>query len=213
MGAIWPSVKPADPLHPSKEAMAHPPPSADAERLAEERRLIASAQAGDASAFRVLVERHQSRAYALALRITRSAADAEEVAQDAFVKVWDALSGFRGDSSFSTWLHRIVARRAIDRAEVLQRRRRREAPEEAMGEPVAHAATGDPLEAEQLQQLMAQRLSKAQNLVVTLFYFEGHSVEQVGEVLGMNENTVKTHLSRARAVLREALQGSSEASA
>ena len=182
------------------------------ERKADERRLIASAQAGDASAFRVLVERHQSRAYALALRITRSAADAEEVAQDAFVKVWDALSGFRGDSSFSTWLHRIVARRAIDRAEVLQRRRRREAPEDAMGEPAAHAA-GDHLEAEQLQQLMAVRLSKAQNLVVTLFYFEGHSVEQVGAVLGMNENTVKTHLSRARAVLREALQGSSEASA
>ena len=193
--------------------MAHPPPSADAERLAEERRLIASAQAGDASAFRVLVERHQSRAYALALRITRSPADAEEVAQDAFVKVWDALPGFRGDSSFSTWLHQIVARRSIDRAEVLQRRRRREAPQEAMGEPVAHSAAGDPLEAEQLQQLMAERLSKAQNLVVTLFYFEGHSVEQVGVVLGMNENTVKTHLSRARAALREALLGSSEASA
>ena len=122
--------------------MAHPPPSADAERLAEERRLIASAQAGDATAFRLLVERHQSRAYALALRITRSSADAEEVAQDAFVKVWDALSCFRGDSSFSTWLHQIVARRAIDRAEVLQRRRRREAPQEAMGEPVAHSAAG-----------------------------------------------------------------------
>ena len=60
---------------------------------------------------------------------------------------------------------------------------------------------------------MAERLSRAQNLVVTLFYFEGHSVEQVGVVLGMNENTVKTHLSRARAVLREALQGSSETSA
>ncbi len=185
--------------------MAHTPPSSpDADRQADERRLIASAQAGDASAFRVLVERHQSRAYALALRITRSAADAEEVAQDAFVKVWDALPGFRGDSSFSTWLHRIVARRAIDRAETLQRRRKREAREDAMGEPAAATPSGDRLEAAHLKRIMEQQLSKAQYLVVTLFYFEGHSVEQVAAVLEMNENTVKTHLSRARAVLREA---------
>ncbi len=170
----------------------------------DERGLIAAAQAGDAAAFRVLVERHQSRAYALALRITRSAADAEEVAQDAFVKVWEVLSGFRGESSFGTWLHRIVARRAIDRAETLQRRRRREAPEDAMGEPAADAPPGDLLEAEQLQRVMEQRLTKAQYQAVTLFYYEGRSVEQVGAILGMNQNTVKTHWSRARAALREA---------
>ncbi|MEO5989739.1 MAG: RNA polymerase sigma factor [Candidatus Eisenbacteria bacterium] len=185
--------------------MAHPPPSCeDPKRQADERTLIASAQAGDASAFRVLVERHQHRSYALALRITRSAADAEEVAQDTFVKVWDALPGFRGESSFATWLHRIVTRRAIDRAETLKRRRAREARQDAMGEPQAQVQYGDVLEAEQLQRLMEERLSKAQYLAVTLFYYEGRSVEQVGAMLGMNENTVKTHLSRARAVLRDA---------
>lgn len=192
-------------MEPSKEAMAHPPLSSDAAtRQADERRLIASAQAGDASAFRVLVERHQSRAYTLALRITRSAADAEEVAQDSFVKVWSALPGFRGESSFGTWLHRIVARRALDRAELLQRRRAREVREEAVQSPIPSVSSAGHLEAEQLQDWMAGCLSKAQYQVVTLFYFEGRSVEQVGAILSMNENTVKTHLARARAALRTA---------
>ena len=70
--------------------------------MADERRLIARAQAGDTAAFRTLVERHQGRAHALALRILRSPSDAEEVAQDAFVRVWTALPGFRGESTFAT---------------------------------------------------------------------------------------------------------------
>src|SRR5262245_61998045 len=171
--------------------------------MADERRLIARAQAGDTAAFRTLVERHQARAHALAVRILRSPSDAEEVAQDAFVRVWTALPGFRGESTFATWLHRIVARRAFDRALVLKNRRVRERPEESLPEPAVDATDTDPLQAARLERMVA-KLSPAQRAVVTLFYYEGSSVEQVAIVLGMPENTVKTHLLRARAALRVA---------
>jgi RNA polymerase sigma-70 factor (ECF subfamily) len=198
-------MQPERPPDPSNPAMAlpralHP----EAVRMADERRLIAQAQSGDRAAFRVLVERHQARAHALALRILRSAPDAEEVAQDAFVRVWTALPGFRGESSFATWLYRIVARRAFDRAQVMKNRRVREHAEEKLPERAApEAADDDSLRAALLQRLV-DGLTPAQRTAVTLFYYEGRSVEQVAAVLGIPENTAKTHLLRARAALRAA---------
>lgn len=154
----------------------------------------------------MLVEQNRDRAYGLALRIVRSPADAEEVAQDAFVRAWLALPRFRGESSFSTWLHRIVARRAVDRAMVLRRRRERETDVEAADvAPAGGASPGSeeaPLQARRLERLL-ERLPDAQRAVVTLFYYEDRSVEQVALALGMPNGTVKTHLSRARAALRE----------
>jgi len=171
--------------------------------MADERRLIARAQAGDTTAFRTLVERHQARAHALALRILRSPPDAEEVAQDAFVRAWTALPGFRGDSTFATWLYRIVARRAFDRAQTLKHRRTRERQDEHLPEHAAPEKNEDTLRAAKLQELIAG-LTAAQRAAVTLYYYEGRSVEDVAHVLGMPENTVKTHLLRARAALRAA---------
>jgi len=170
---------------------------------ADERRLIARAQAGDTAAFRQLVEQHQARAFALASRILRSASDAEEVAQDAFVRVWTALPGFRGESTFGTWLYRIVARRAFDRAQVLKNRRARERQDERLPEHAAPVRNDDTLRSAKLHELVAG-LTPAQRAAVTLYYYEGRSVEEVANVLGMPENTVKTHLLRARAALRTA---------
>jgi RNA polymerase sigma-70 factor (ECF subfamily) len=174
------------------------------------RDLVARAQGGDESAFRALVVLHQDRAYGLALRIVRSPADAEEVAQDAFVRAWSALPRFRGESRFGTWLHRIVARRALDRVAELKRRGGRElhvADEAALPEPAeAGHDPGETLRKRAVERRVAA-LPPTQRTVVTLYYYEDKSVEQVATILGMPENTVKTHLSRARAALREALEG------
>lgn len=199
-------VKPEPPPDPSNPMMARTfPVHPEAARMSEERRLIARARAGDTGAFRELVDRHRARAYTLALRILRSASDAEEVAQDAFVRVWTALPGFRGESSFATWLYRIVARRAFDRAQVLRNRRAREQVGETLPETAASSAgeDEDALRSVLLQRLVAG-LTPAQRSAVTLFYYEGRSVVQVAEILGVPENTVKTHLLRARAALRAA---------
>lgn len=170
----------------------------------EERQLVRRAQGGDEAAFARLVERHGDRAYALALRIVRSTSDAEEVAQDALVRAWRSLPRFRGDSAFSSWLYRIVARRAFDRAAVLKARRNREAGVEGVDDLPGPAAGPDAETRERaarLERLVAE-LSEVPRTVVTLYYYQDRSVAEVAGILQMPENTVKTHLSRARAALR-----------
>jgi len=131
-------LKPGEPLDRSKPAAVDPATAAPGDET-----LVARARAGDAEAFRGLVDRYRDRVYGLALRIVRSTADAEEVAQDAFVRAWLALPRFRGAASFSTWIYRIAARCAFDRARTLKVRRGREAGiEAAAGRPPPAKARG-----------------------------------------------------------------------
>jgi len=179
---------------------------------AEESELVSRCQAGDASAYGVLVARYRNRAYGLALRLTRSSPDAEEVAQDAFVAAWRAIGAFRGDAAFGTWLFRIVYRKALDRAASLRTRDRREvlvddpARVETLGEDAeARPPWRDPdagSVAARMESLVAT-LPETARAVVTLFYYEDSSVRDIAATLDLPEGTVKTHLHRARAALRE----------
>ena len=191
------------------------PPGRGAGRplLQDEPELLSRCRAGETAAFATLVDRYRDRAYGLALRLTRSAPDAEEVAQDAFVSAWKSLREFRGDASFSTWLYRIVWRKALDRAETLRNRGRREvavddpARVEAEAVPGGKGSTGAAASARsgssaRLERLLAT-LPDAARAVVTLFYYEDRSVSDVAAALGIPEGTVKTHLYRSRAALRE----------
>ena len=168
-----------------------------------ERDVIERARGGDEEAFRLLMDRHRDHAFAIALRITRSPQDAEDVVQQAFVRAWHALGQFRADSAFGTWLHRIVARRALDRASAMKARREREDDLDAAAVVRIPETYRDVVLIRRLETLM-RRLTPAQRAVVTLFYWEETPVEEIAGALGMPENTVKTHLSRARAALREA---------
>ena len=187
-------MKPDDPLRPSDGAMEDSAPDEEA--------LVRRAQAGDQAAFRALVARHRDRAYALALRLTGSGADAEEVAQDAFVRAWRALPAFRGEAKFGTWLHRIVARLALDRRVQLVTRSKREAPESDAPEAAAPESSGD--ENERVLALLLAELPERARAAVVLYYYEDRSVSEVARILGVPEGTVKTLLSRARVSLREA---------
>lgn len=168
---------------------------------------VAAARGGDTGAFRELVDRHRDRACALALRVLRSSSDAEECAQDAFVRAWRALPAFRGEAAFATWLHRIVLRVALDRAATLKSRLGREAAldDTTLPDAAAPAAAEHPL-AHRVEALLAS-LSPVQRAIVTLHYWQGCPVRDIGEALGMPENTVKTHLRRARLGLRAAWPG------
>src|SRR5215475_10153748 len=81
----------------------------------DDRTLLTRAQAGDMSAFESLVERHEEKVYGLALRMTRSEADAAEIAQDTFLSAYQHLSEFRGEAAFGSWVHRIAANNALMR--------------------------------------------------------------------------------------------------
>ena len=173
---------------------------------AEESEWIARARAGDAVAFRRLVERHKDHAYGLALRMIGSAEEAEEAAQDGFVRAWRALPAFRGESGFGTWLHRIVARCALDASAVLRARRSRETgidvlEQGALADPVAGSAEARAALSRRLERLM-ESLGEEERAAVCLYYYEDRSVDEVATALGMPVGTVKTHLHRARAALR-----------
>lgn len=170
--------------------------------------LVERARGGEEAAFGELVARHQGRILGLAWRVAGSRAEAEEIAQDAFVRAWQALPGFRGESRFSTWLHRITTRVALDRREVVRRRERREVGvEEEFLAGLAAApdpgVDGDRITARARMALLAG-LSEAQRTAVTLHYLEDQSVIEVAQAMNVPENTVKTHLSRARAAMRDA---------
>jgi RNA polymerase sigma-70 factor, ECF subfamily len=171
--------------------------------------LLERCRGGDTRAFQTLVEGHQDRAYTLALRIVRTPSDAEEVAQDAFVRAWRSISEFRGEAAFGTWLHRIVARRALDRAESLRARRAREEPLDPEGKDVQeHAADGETGSvgsggSRRLERLLSA-LPPIQRTALAFHYFDDYSVKEIAEMLQMPEGTVKTHMSRGRAALRQA---------
>jgi len=202
-----PLLKPM-PAVPRSNAEVGPVPDS-AEALApesvEERDWIARARGGDAQAYRHLVERYSDRAYGLAFRMLGSAPEAEEVAQDAFVRAWRAFPRFRGDSSFSTWLHRIVVRRALDRSAVLKSRRAREGPLEELetSESIApHGEDAGQKERSLRLERLLDSLSDVQRAAVMLYYYEDRSVDEVAAALGIPGGTVKTHLHRARGLLR-----------
>lgn len=197
---LGPSNVRVNPTHGTKKEAPRAVPARAAGPPADEAGLIARCRAGDTTAFRFLVERYRDRACGLAHRILRSETDAEEVAQDAFVKAWLGLKNFRGDASFSTWLYRIVARRSLDRVSMLRARRaREESLEDADGAAAeARVPTHD---SRRLARLM-ETLPEGQRGVIALFYYEEHSVSEIGKILGMPEGTVKTNLARARAALR-----------
>lgn len=179
-----------------------------AENTGNDRALEASwverARAGDTAAFRLLVDAHRHVAYGVALRVLRRPEEAEDAVQEAFVRAWNAMPGFRGDAKFSTWLYRIVMRRSFDRLEMLKRRERREtAVEDA--EVLAGSPGPEPgaLGTSQLLETLVAKLPDAQRAAITMFYFQERSVNEVAQTLRMPVNTVKTHLSRARAALRD----------
>jgi RNA polymerase sigma-70 factor (ECF subfamily) len=172
----------------------------------EEREWVERARAGDTQAFRRLVERYGDHAYGLAYRMLGSDSEAEEVAQDAFLRAWRALPRFRGESSFSTWLHRIVVRRALDRSATLKARRAREVALEdadtAALEAPAGAETAAGRDRTRKLDRLLDLLTDVQRAAVTLYYYEDQSVDDVARTLEIPVGTVKTHLHRARALLR-----------
>jgi len=175
--------------------------------LDHELELIRRAQRGDTHAYEELVTAYQGIAFRTAYVIARNAADAEEAAQDGFVKAWRALGRFREGSPFRPWLLRIVANEASNRRRSAGRRAGlalRAAAEEPWGgaAPSPEVAL---LTAEQRTTLLAavEGLPDEQRDVVALRYFLDLSEAEVAETLGIPPGTVKSRTSRALERLRE----------
>ena len=168
--------------------------------------LVARAQAGDQTAFRDLYRQHVGRVYALCLRLTGNSGDAEERTQDVFVRLWDKLRTFRGESAFSSWLHRLVVNVVLNERRTTGRRERRVMPVEDSDDVVGaqHAA---PLHLNiDLERAIAE-LPEGAREVFVLFDIEGYAHAEIAELVGIAEGTSKAQLFRARQLLREKLAG------
>ena len=166
---------------------------------------LAGAIPGDLEArFEAFVDSHRDRARRLAWRLVGGdVGAAEDVAQDAFLRAWRALPGFRAESTLSTWFYRILVRQAANHRRWLAVRERLgglgnpEAPDpgRAPGDPALRARIGGALEG----------LTRRQREVFVLVHLEGFTVRETAELLGRPMGTVKSHLHRALARLREEL--------
>jgi RNA polymerase sigma factor (sigma-70 family) len=179
-------------------------------RPAEDSVLIARAVRGDSAAYEEIVQRYQQVAFRTAYVVTGSAPDAEDAAQEAFVKAFRALDRFRPDAQFRPWLLRIVANEARNRVRSSGRRQHLELrlaegfrPGDAAPSPEAVALAGD----ERRRLLaMVNALSGDDRRVITCRYFLDLSSEETAATLGVPEGTVKSRLSRALARLRTQVQ-------
>ena len=171
-------------------------------------KLIQRARSGDDAALDVLVRRHHASAYRVALSITRRDDVAQDVVQDAFIKAFRALSGFRGDASFRTWMMTITANEA--RAALRKRLRRSESAIDDVGpivadevDPSEQAVSGQ--EAARARALL-DTLPEKQRLSVSLRIDEGLSFREIGEMIGSSEGAARVNYFHGIRRLRELME-------
>ena len=177
---------------------------------------VARARAGDADAFRRLVERHSRDVFRLAYRMTRNEHDAEDVVQEAFLRAYRNLDRFEQRSNFGSWIYRIAANCAYDSLRARDRRQEnalRETSDDTSDGPApelpSEAPTPDRLvfggEVRRRVQLAMRRMSALEKSAFTLRHFEGMSIEEIGRALDLDASAAKQSVFRAVRKVREAL--------
>lgn len=172
----------------------------------DERDLLARSAAGEAAAFRILTERHIASVTGIARRMLRDDAEAEDVAQEAFLRLWRAGSSLEiGNAGVRPWLRRVVSNLCIDRV----RGRKRLTVVEELPEQAESPRQQAVLEEREMQARVdaaLKKLPERQRLALTLFQFEGLSQSEVGAEMGISDEAVESLLARARRQLRSELQ-------
>jgi RNA polymerase sigma-70 factor, ECF subfamily len=169
------------------------------------RGLLERCRRGEPAAFEELVENTHRRVFTLAYRLVGDRHEAEDVAQEAYLRMYRGLPGFRGDSSFDTWLYRITANAAVSHL------RRRGRFGDLLADPddtleVADEVSADPLDRDEIQRALLA-LPVAQRTVLVMRDAYGFSIAEIAEDLGLSEGAVKVRIHRARRRLKDLVYG------
>jgi RNA polymerase sigma-70 factor (ECF subfamily) len=182
----------------------------------DDRSLIERSRRGDIAAFDQLVRRYERSVFNTAYRLTGSYDDASDISQEAFVRAWNNLKSFRGDSAFSTWIYRIVTNVFLD-----DRKRKRARPSRSLEEEMdldessvarqfedpapgpEELAEGD--ERRRLLEQAIASLPEAQRVMVVLYHTQGLAYDEIAAITDLPMGTVKSRLNRARLALRDKL--------
>ena len=166
--------------------------------------------AGNAASFAVLIDRHKDLVFTIAMNITRNREDAEEVAQDSFLKAFQKLASFRKESGFQTWLYRIAYNEAISKIRKnkirtldLEEEIMEGTPDEEVEEEIAGL---DEQEQKLVISKILDKLPEIDRVIVTLFYLDNNPVTGIAEVTGLGESNVKVRLHRVRKKIYSELQ-------
>ena len=156
----------------------------------------------DISAYTMLIEKHKNMVFTVALRILKNREDAEEIAQDAFVKVFQSLKSFKNESKFSTWLYRIVYNAAISRT------RKKQIETTGIDTNIVENYSVDDIigeskkmsndEQKQLISRILDKLEPEDNALIQLFYYQECSTEEIGIIMNLTQSNVKVKLHRLR---------------
>jgi len=184
--------------------------------LPDEKALIERCKRGDCAAFDLLVRQYEKRVYNFAYRLAGKQSDAEDVAQEAFIRVFNSIGTFRGEANFSTWLFKIVTNVYLD-----ERKRAKahmtvplddyiELEEDTVTRQIEDTGPTPDLiaqehERDEILQKAIQTLPEYQRVMVVLYHFHGKSYEEIAEVMNLPIGTVKSRLNRARLALKEKL--------
>jgi RNA polymerase sigma-70 factor (ECF subfamily) len=190
------------------------------DRAAEDaidKRIIEKCRQGDRSAYNELIIRYEKRIYNYAYRLSGSYDAANDIASDTFLRVYNSLASFRGDSSFITWLFRVITNIYLD-----SKKRERARPAQSLDEmielgdaavsvqvedtaptPAQHAESSERTD---LLQNAISSLPDYQRMMIVMYHNDGQSYEEIAEALDMPIGTVKSRLNRARLSLREILE-------
>ena len=171
--------------------------------LIDEQDWVERARQADTVAFESLYRLHVDRVYGLCLRMTGNASEAEDCTQEAFIQAWNKLSKFRGDSAFSTWIHRIAVNSVLGR--VRKSRREQDRIQAVTDISPAPETIGDSGNFEDLQNAIDDLPDGARHVFV-LHAVYGYSHDETGEMLGMATGTSKAQLHRAKRLLAQQLK-------
>ncbi len=187
------------------------PDIASSQAEQNEAQLVKASQQGDQNAFALLVQNHQRLVFNMVLRMLQDYEEASEITQEAFFAAWQGLPAFRGEARFATWLYRIAYNCALKQ---LERRKRERFLQVAMaGERILEGVnkqkgTEDMLELHALQAVVREQVEKLPDkyrIVLILRHLQEKTYEEMADILSIPVGTIKTHLFRARHLLKERL--------
>ncbi|HET6390814.1 sigma-70 family RNA polymerase sigma factor [Hyphomicrobium sp.] len=186
-------------------------PRLAAESRTDEAELVAAVGSGDGAAFRLLMARHLGSIVAVARRMLRDDAEAEDAAQEAFLRLWRSSATLEiGPAGIRPWLRRVVSNLCLDRVRGQSRVKVvDELPE--VPEPARQLAGLESQDTQRRVELAMQKLPDRQRLALTLFHFEGLSQIEIGQVMGVSDEAVESLLGRARRQLKADLRADWEA--
>lgn len=184
------------------------------EKAFDDEMLIRRAQGGDRSAFDVLLTRHEIKAYQYAFRLTRNSEEASDVVADAFIRIYNAIGNFKGQSSFATWMYRILTNCFLDLRKRVKPTSSLEVATQA-GDGEVERQIEDPglspheesekTERDERVERAVNKLPEYQRSMIVMYHVDMLTYEEIAEALDLPIGTVKSRLNRARLSLRDLL--------